>query len=162
MKNLILMPFGGGDIFTHRPKILPALELGAGSTGAFRVRARAAVRVRGFRAQRRGRLNDSTHFNRTPAYWPAFALRGRPLSAALSSPASAARVRWRRSTDCGCWSAPTHTRPQTRKRQGAWSVDTGRSQCGVQSDVRRGGGERPQDQQRRAARVRRGQAQRKC
>ena len=25
----------------------------------------------------------------------------------------------------------THTRPQTRKRQGAWSVDTGRGQRGV-------------------------------
>jgi hypothetical protein len=29
----------------------------------------------------------------TVAYWSAFALRGRPLSAALSSPASAARLR---------------------------------------------------------------------
>ncbi len=27
-----------------------------------------------------------------PSYWPAIALRGQPLSAALSSPASAARV----------------------------------------------------------------------
>jgi hypothetical protein len=92
----------------------------------------------------------------TPSYWPAFALRGRPLSAALSSPASAARMRWRRSTDCGWWSAPTHTRPQTRERQGAWSVDAGRSQRGVQSDVRRDDGERRRDQLRRAARRRLG------
>jgi hypothetical protein len=42
----------------------------------------------------------------------------------------------------GCWSAPTHTRPQARVRMGAWSVDTGRSQRGVQSDVSRDGGER--------------------
>ena len=27
---------------------------------------------------------------------------------------------------------PTHTRPQTRERQGAWSADTGRGQRGVQ------------------------------
>ena len=33
--------------------------------------------------------------------------------------------RWWKSTDCGCWGAPTHTRPQTRKRLGAWSVDAG-------------------------------------
>jgi hypothetical protein len=54
----------------------------------------AAVRVRGSRAQRRGRLDDSTHFTAgiKPTYWPAFALRGRPLSAALSSPALAARL----------------------------------------------------------------------
>ena len=158
LKNLILMPFGGGDIFTHRPKILPALELGAGSTGAFRVRARAAVRVRGSRAQRRGRwtaVPTSTAGN-TPSYWPAFALRGRPLSAALSSPASAARVRWRRSNDCGWWSALMHKRPQARVRMGAWSVDAGRSQRGVQSDIRRDGDGRPQDQQRRGVQVRQG------
>ena len=35
-----------------------------------------------------------------------------------------------------------HTRPQARVRMGAWSVDTGRSQRGVQSDVSRDGGER--------------------
>jgi hypothetical protein len=29
-----------------------------------------------------------------------------------------------------------HTRPQTRERLGAWSVDAGRGQRGVQSDVR--------------------------
>ena len=71
----------------------------------------AAVRVRGSRAQRRGRSTPQLTSTAciTPAYWPAFALRGRPLSAALSSSASAARVRWRRSTDCGCWSTPTHT-----------------------------------------------------
>jgi len=69
----------------------------------------------------------------TLSYWPASALRGRPLSAALSSPAPAARVQWRGSTACGCRSAPTHTRPQARVRMGAWSVDTGRSQRGVQS-----------------------------
>ena len=54
---------------------------------------------------------------------------------------------------------PTHKRPQTRERQGAWSVDAGRSQRGVQSDVRRDGDGRPQDQQRRAARVRLGRGQ---
>jgi hypothetical protein len=85
----------------------------------------AAVRVRGSRAQRRGRGAAELTFPRafalarirltrtaaergpvlsgacgqaarcyiTVAYWPAFALRGRPLSAALSSPAPAARVR---------------------------------------------------------------------
>ena len=84
----------------------------------------AAVRVRGSRAQRRGRgtAELTSIAGITPVYWPAFALRGRPLSAALSSPAPAARVRWPRSTDYGRWSAPTHTRPQTRKRMGAWSV----------------------------------------
>ena len=33
--------------------------------------------------------------------------------------------RWWKSTDCGCWGAPTRTSPQTRKRLGAWSVDAG-------------------------------------
>jgi hypothetical protein len=53
----------------------------------------AAVRVRGSRAQRRGRGTTqlTSTAGITPAYWPAFALRGRPLSAALSSPAPAAR-----------------------------------------------------------------------
>ena len=37
---------------------------------------------------------------------------------------------------------PTHTRPQARVRLGAWSVDVGRGQRGVQSDVRRDGDER--------------------
>ena len=49
---------------------------------------------------------------------------------------------------------PTHTRPQTRKRLGAWSVDAGRGQRGVQSDVRRDGGGRRRDQLRREARER--------
>ena len=39
-----------------------------------------------------GAVNNSTHFTRAPSYWPAFALRGRPLSAALSSPAPAGQV----------------------------------------------------------------------
>ncbi len=103
-----------------------------------------------------GAGDDSTHFTRAPTYWPASALRGRPLSAALSSPAPAARMRWWRSTDCGWWSAPTHTRPQTRKRQGAWSVGAGRGQRGLQSDVRRDDGGHRRDQLRRAARGRRG------
>ena len=50
--------------------------------------------------------------------------------------------------------APTHTRPQTRKRQGAWSVDTGRGQRGVQSDVRRDGDGRRRGLLRRGARGR--------
>ena len=53
-----------------------------------------------------------------------------------------------------------HTRPQARVRMGAWSVDAGRSQRGVQSDIRRDGDGRPQDQQRRGARVRLGRGQR--
>jgi hypothetical protein len=48
------------------------------------------------------------------------------------------------------------TRPQARERQGAWSVDAGGSQRGVQSDVRRDGDGRRRDLLRRAARRRRG------
>ena len=56
---------------------------------------------------------------------------------------------------------PTHTRPQTRERQGAWSVDAGRGQRGVQSDVRRDGGGRRSDQLRREARERRARGRRR-
>ena len=38
--------------------------------------------------------------------------------------ASVARMRGRRSTGCGCWSPPTHTRPQTREPPGG--VEFGR------------------------------------
>jgi len=51
-------------------------------------------------------------------------------------------------------------RPQTRERQGAWSVDAGRGQRGVQSDVRRDGGGRRRHQRRRGARGRRGRGRR--
>ena len=48
------------------------------------------------------------------------------------------------------------TRPQTRVRLGALSVDAGRGQREVQSDVRRDGDERRRDRLRRGARWRRG------
>ena len=51
---------------------------------------------------------------------------------------------------------PTHTRPQARVRLGAWSVDVGRGQRGVQRDVRRDGGGRRRGRLRRGARRRQG------
>ena len=66
-----------------------------------------------------GAVDDSTHVNRAPKMGTVvngtYLMNARP---------------------------PTHTRPQARVRMGAWSVDTGRSQSGVQSDVSRDGGER--------------------
>ena len=51
---------------------------------------------------------------------------------------------------------PTHTRPQARVRLGAWSVDVGRGQRGVQRGVRRDGGGRRRGRLRRGARGRQG------
>jgi hypothetical protein len=65
LKNFILIPFGVGNIFNRPPKILPAIELGAGSTGAFRVPAseRSRPRPRVPRATE-GAVDGSTHFDR--------------------------------------------------------------------------------------------------
>jgi len=79
----------------------------------------AAVRVRGSRAQRRGRWATqlTSNVGITTSYWPAFALRGRPLSAALSSPASAARDRIVASCVCSRGHSLLTHRPSANTRE---------------------------------------------
>ena len=68
-------------------------------------------------------------------YWLAFALRGRPLSAALSSPAPAARVRWRwqQTAVVGARQSTHAPRRVSARGRGVWTLAEASVECRVMS-----------------------------